>query len=309
MAILGAHMSIAGGFCRAAERAHAAGCDCVQLFTKNNNQWRAKEITAEDARRFQAALTELGITHPVAHDAYLINLASPDRRLWKKSVEAFVEELRRAELLGIPWVVTHPGAFTTGTEARGLRRVIRALDEIHAQTRGLRARCLLETTAGQGTSLGWRFEHLAAILAGLKDPDRLGVCFDTCHVFAAGYPMGTEKEHRATMRAFNTTVGLEQIKAFHLNDSRRGLGSRVDRHAHIGRGEMGLEPFRRLLADRRFRKVPMYLETPKGKQDGVDLDVINLATLRRLKREGRAWTWRVRSAGGTPRPGCSTRRT
>ena len=286
MAILGAHMSIAGGFCRAAERAHAAGCDCVQLFTKNNNQWRAKEITAEDARRFQAALTELGITHPVAHDAYLINLASPDRRLWKKSVEAFVEELRRAELLGIPWVVTHPGAFTTGTEARGLRRVIRALDEIHAQTRGLRARCLLETTAGQGTSLGWRFEHLAAILAGLKDPDRLGVCFDTCHVFAAGYPMGTEKEYRATMRAFNTTVGLERIKAFHLNDSRRGLGSRVDRHAHIGRGEMGLEPFRRLLADRRFRKVPMYLETPKGKQDGVDLDVINLATLRRLKREG-----------------------
>jgi len=287
MAILGAHMSIAGGYHKAVEHAHAAGCDCVQLFTKNNSQWRAREITADEARRFRAALARLGITHPIAHDAYLINLASPDRRLWRKSVDAFVEELRRAELLGIPWVVTHPGAFTTGTEARGLRRVIRALDEIHAQARGIRAQCLLETTAGQGTSLGWRFEHLAAILAGVKDPDRLGVCLDTCHVFAAGYPMGTEKEYRATMKAFNTTVGLKQIKAFHLNDSRRELGSRVDRHAHIGRGEMGLEPFRRLLADRRFRKVPMYLETPKGTQDGVDLDVTNLGTLRRLTREGR----------------------
>ena len=282
MPILGAHMSIAGGYDRAVERAAAVGCDCVQLFTKNNNQWRAKRIAPEEGERFRRALVERGISHPTAHDAYLINLASPDKTIWRKSVDAFVVELRRAETLGIPYLVTHTGAYTTSSEARGLRRVVQALDEIHRRTRGLRAECLLETTAGQGTSLGWRFEHLAGILDRVKDPDRLGICFDTCHVFAAGYPLGTQKEYRATMRALNTTVGLAQIRAFHLNDSRRELGSRVDRHAHIGRGKMGLEPFRRLLADRRFRNVPMYLETPKGRQDGVDLDVINLRVLRGL---------------------------
>ena len=280
--LLGAHMSIAGGYHRAVERAAAAGMATCQLFTKNNNQWQAKPITPDEAQRFRAALSELGISHPLAHDAYLINLASPDKTLWRKSVDAFVEELRRAEILGIPHVVTHPGAYTTGTEARGLRRIVRSLNEIHARTRGIRAECLLETTAGQGTSLGWRFEQLARILDGVKDPERLGVCFDTCHVFAAGYAMATEQEYRATMRAFNATVGLKQIRAFHLNDSRRPLGSRVDRHAHIGRGEMGPKPFRHLLRDRRFRKIPMYLETPKGCEKGVDLDVINLKRLRRL---------------------------
>jgi deoxyribonuclease-4 len=156
------------------------------------------------------------------------------------------------------------------------------LNEVHRRTGRIQAECLLETTAGQGTSLGWRFEHLAAILDRVDAPDRLGVCFDTCHVFAAGYPMATAKEYEATMKAFDAVVGLDRIKAFHLNDSRRGLGSRVDRHAHIGRGEMGLKPFRRLLADRRFRDVPMYLETPKGKEGGGDLDVINLRVLRGL---------------------------
>ncbi len=282
MAILGAHMSIAGGYHRAVERAAACDCDCVQLFTKNNNQWRAKVIGPEEAERFRHALAELGVSHPAAHVAYLINLASPDRAIWRKSVDAFVVELRRAETLGIPHLVTHPGAYTTSTEARGLRRVVRALDEIHRQTRGIRAKCLLETTAGQGTSLGCRFEQLATIFDRVKDPERLGVCFDTCHVFAAGYAMRSQKEYRATMRALDATVGLERVSAFHLNDSRRELGSRVDRHAHIGRGKMGLEPFRRLLADRRFRKVPMYLETPKGKENGVDLDVINLRVLRGL---------------------------
>ncbi len=282
MAILGAQMSIAGGYHKAVERAAAYGFDCVQLFTKNNSQWRAKEITEEEAERFCASLAEWGISHPLAHDSYLINLASPDKALWRKSIEAFIVELRRAETLGIPHVVTHPGAYTTSSEARGLARVTRALDEIHRQTRGIRAGCLLETTAGQGTSLGWRFEHLAAILDRVKDPDRLGICCDTCHVFAAGYPMASERQYKATMKALNATVGLKKIKAFHLNDSRRQLGSRVDRHAHVGRGRMGLEPFRRLLADRRFRRIPMYLETPKGKEDGVELDMINLNVLRGL---------------------------
>ena len=282
MAILGAHKSIAGGYYRAVERAAVDGCDCVQLFTKNNNQWGAKEITPEEARQFQAALSETGISHPIAHDSYLINLASPDRQIWTRSIRSFVEEMRRAETLGIPYLVTHPGAYTTSSEARGLRRIIQALDEVHRQTSGIGTKCLLETTAGQGTSLGWRFEQLAAILDGVKEPGHLGVCFDTCHVFAAGYPMGTKKEYAATMRAFKVAVGTERIEAFHLNDCRRPLGSRVDRHAHIGRGEMGLEPFRLLLSDRRFRRVPMYLETPKGEEKGVQLDVTNLRTLRDL---------------------------
>jgi len=282
MAILGAHMSIAGGYYKSVEAAARCGCDCVQLFTKNNNQWRAKEIADGDVERFQAALTESGVTHPIAHDSYLINLASPDKDLWKKSVAAFVVELRRAEQLGIPFVVAHPGAYTTSSESRGLRAIIRALDEVHRQTRGIAARCLLETTAGQGSNLGWRFEHLATVLDGVKDPERLGICFDTCHVFAAGYAMATEKEYKATMREFNKTAGVGQIRAFHLNDSKAKFGSRVDRHAKIGSGEMGTGPFRHLLNDRRFRKVPMYLETPKGTENGEELDVINLRTLRGL---------------------------
>ena len=285
MAILGAHQSIAGGYHKAVERARRCGCDCVQLFTKNNNQWAAKGITVEEARRFRGALDTLGITHPIAHDSYLINLASPDRRLWRKSVDAFVEELHRAETLGIPFVVTHPGAFTTSSEEAGLRNIVRAVDEIHAQSRGLTARCLLETTAGQGTSLGWRFEQMAAILDGLKEPDRMGFCFDTCHVSAAGYRLSPERAYQATMAEFNRLLGLDRIKAFHLNDSRRALGSRIDRHEHIGRGELGLEPFRLLLADPRFRDVPMYLETPKDKESGQDCDAINLRVLRGLAAE------------------------
>jgi deoxyribonuclease-4 len=285
MAILGAHMSIAGGYHRAVERAAACGCDCVQLFTKNNNQWRANPIRPEEAQRFRSALSQIGISHPIAHDAYLINLASPDNAIWRRSVDGFVVELRRAETLGLAYLVTHPGAYTSGSEARGLRRLVRALDEVHRQTRGIRAKVLLETTAGQGTSLGWRFEQLAEILERVKDPDRLGICFDTCHVFAAGYHLATQREYRATMRALDAAVGLDRIMAFHVNDSRRELGSRVDRHAHVGRGKMGLEPFRRLLADRRFRNIPMYLETPKGKEAGVDLDVINLRVLRGLVEE------------------------
>lgn len=282
MPILGAHMSAAGGCYRAVEIAHRDGCDCVQVFTKNNNQWRAKDLTDDDVRLFQQRLAELGITHPISHDSYLINLAAPDDELWRKSIDAFRIELLRAEQLGIPYVVTHPGAFTTSSEEVGLARIVAALNEVHAQTRGIAAQCLLENTAGQGSCLGWRFEQLATILDGVKDPERLGVCIDTCHTFAAGYPLGTKKEYQATMRLLDKTVGLGLVKAFHLNDSKKELGSRVDRHEHIGRGKLGLEPFRLLLNDRRFRKIPMYLETPKGLEDGVELDVINLATLRGL---------------------------
>jgi deoxyribonuclease IV len=285
MPILGAHQSISGGYYRAAELARDCGCQCVQIFTKNNNQWRAKEITAEDAEKFQQSLHACKLTHPLAHDSYLINLAAPDHELWTKSIDAFVIELLRAEKLGIPYLVTHPGAYTTSSEEAGLMRIIEALDETHRQTRGIRAITLLEVTAGQGSSLGHRFEHLATILDGVKDPERLAVCLDTCHLFAAGYPLAPEKDYRATMRKLNGILGTKLVKAIHVNDSKRELGSRVDRHEHIGKGRIGLEGFRLLLNDSRFSKTPMYLETPKeenGEPKGLELDRMNLTVLRSL---------------------------
>ncbi len=282
MPILGAHMSIAGGYYRAVELAHEHGCECVQLFTKNNNQWRAKELTDADAEKFASALARLGIAYPIAHDSYLINLATPEPELWARSVEAFRVELLRAEKLGIPYVVTHPGAFTSSSEAEGIQRVIEALDAVHRETAGIRACALLENTAGQGTSLGWRLEHLGAMIAGVAEPERLGVCIDTCHLFAAGYPLETSEQYEATIATLEGAVGLDRVKAIHLNDSKQPLGSRVDRHEHIGRGKLGLAPFRHLLNDPRFRQTPMYLETPKEQQDGEEMDVVNLRVLRGL---------------------------
>ena len=284
VSLLGAHMSIAGGYYKAVLAAAKAGCDVVQLFTKNNNQWRAKPITAEDQAAFRKALEDTGIRHAIAHSSYLINLASGDRALWQKSVDSFVEELQRAELLGLDYVVIHPGSYGTGTERGGIQRIVRALNQVQRRTAGLRVGILLETTAGQGTALGWCFEHLASILGGVKEPDRVGICVDTCHVFAAGYPIQIQRGYRATMKQLDQMIGLNKVRAFHLNDSKRALGSRVDRHAHIGRGCLGLEAFRYLLRDSRFRRVPMYLETPKGTEDGEDLDAINLRTLRSLLR-------------------------
>lgn len=282
MPILGAHQSMAGGYYKAVNIAEELGCACVQLFCKNNNQWRAKPIVEEDIQRFADALASTQVSHPLSHSSYLINLASPENELWKKSIDAMVVELQRANLLGIPYVVLHPGSFTTSSESRGLKRIVRALNEVHRQSRDLESICLLETTAGQGSNLGWKFEHLATILDGVKEADRLDVCFDTCHVFAAGYAMDSEKEYKATMRSFNKLIGVKRIRAFHLNDSKKPFGSRKDRHEHIGRGHLGVEPFRHLLADRRFRRVPMYLETPKGEEKGENLDVINLRTLNDL---------------------------
>lgn len=282
MAILGAHMSISGGYYRSVEIAHEHGGDCVQLFTKNNNQWKAKPITADEVARFQGKLQELKIGAPIAHNSYLINLAAPAEELWRKSIDAHRVELERAEQLGIPFVVAHPGAFTTSSEEEGLRKIIVALDEIHSATPGLKVRTLLETTAGQGSCLGHRFEHLATIIAGVQQPERLGVCVDTCHIFAGGYPLATKKDYANTMRLLADVIGIEQVRAFHLNDSMKPLGSRVDRHAHIGQGCIGLEPFRYLMNDERFTSVPMYLETPKEEVDGEHMDRVNMRLLRSL---------------------------
>jgi deoxyribonuclease-4 len=277
-------MSIAGGYDRAVHAAKRCGCDCVQLFTKNNNQWAGQPISAAEAAAFRRALVELGIAHPLAHDSYLINLASPDDALWNRSIEAFVVELCRADQLGIPYVVAHPGAHMAAGVDEGIARIAAALDEVHRRLPRARARCLLENTAGQGTSLGHRFEQLGEIIARARHPRRIGVCIDTCHAFAAGYPLAPRKDYLATVRAMDRAFGLARIKAFHLNDSKREQGSRVDRHEHIGRGKLGLEPFRLLLADRRFRRVPMYLETEKGQENGEEFDVINLRTLRDAAR-------------------------
>jgi deoxyribonuclease IV len=275
-------MSIAGGYYKAVEIAAACTCDVVQIFTKNNNQWRAKPMTAEDATLFSAALEKHKIAAPISHVSYLINLGTPDIELWKKSIDAMVIELQRAEHLGLGYAVTHPGAFTCSSEEAGLKAIVRAIDEIHAQTKGLKVVTLLENTAGQGSCLGWRFEHLAAIMDKVKSPERVAVCIDTCHTFAAGYPLETEAEYKQTIGQLKKTIGLDKVRAIHLNDSKQPLGSRVDRHAHIGRGKMGLEPFRRLLNDSRFAKVPMYIETNKEQENGEEMDVVNLRVLRSL---------------------------
>lgn len=281
--LLGAHMSIAGGYHKAVERAAALGMATCQIFTKNNNQWQAKEITGDEAAKFHDALAEFQISHPLSHASYLINLASPEQVLWTKSLNAMVVELQRAEQLGIPFVVVHPGSYTTSNEEEGIAQIALALNEIHRQTSGLRAQCLLENTAGQGTNLGWRFEQLAAILEQVLEQDRVGICLDTCHAFAAGYPLATRAEFAATFCELDRLVGIERIRAIHLNDSKREFGSRVDRHENLGEGHLGLEPFRHLVNDSRLREVPMYLETPKGKNPaGDDWDQVNLAVLRTL---------------------------
>ncbi len=282
----GSHMSMAGGHDRAVRAAHAVGFSSVQVFTKSNNQWRAAALTDAHVAAFRAALAETGVGDPVAHASYLINLGSPDDSLWEKSIASLAVEVERGEALGIADLVIHPGAHVGQGEEVGLARIARGLDEVHRRTRGVALRIDLETTAGQGTCLGHRFEHLGQILDLVEEPERLGVCVDTCHIFAAGYPLGTPSEYHDTMGALERAVGSGRVRVLHLNDSQRALGSRVDRHAGIGRGHLGVEPFRLIVNDPRFRDIPMILETPKGDEDGEDLDAVNLRVLRQLEGPG-----------------------
>jgi deoxyribonuclease-4 len=275
-------MSMAGGYHKAVRAAHGAGFATVQLFTKSNNQWRAAALTDAHVADFRAALEETGVETPVAHNSYLINLASPDDALWNKSIDAMTVEMERAEALGIEDVVAHPGAHVGSGEEAGLARITAGIDEVHRRTRGIRARIALETTAGQGSCLGADFAHLGRIIAGVAEPERLGVCGDTCHIFAAGYPLGTPAEYDETMDALERAVGPGRLRVWHLNDSVRERGSRVDRHAAIGRGKIGLGAFRLVVNDPRWRGVPMVLETPKGLEDGEERDAINLRVLRSL---------------------------
>lgn len=275
-------MSAAGGVHQALLTAARFGCATVQLFTKNNNQWVGKPQTADDVALFRKTLRQTKLKFPTAHDSYLINLASPQQELWRKSIEAFIDEIARAEALGLKYLVMHPGAHVDSGEQAGLARITTAFDEIIERTQGARVMVLLELTAGQGSSLGHRFEHIATILRQVHEAKRLGVCLDTCHVYAAGYELAPKRAYDATWQEFDRLIGIKRLKLFHLNDSKKPLGSRVDRHEHIGQGCLGLEPFRLLMNDPRFATLPMILETPKTDAHGTEMDAVNLQTLRDL---------------------------
>jgi deoxyribonuclease IV len=277
--LAGAHMSIAGGMHKAFERGSEVRCKTIQIFLKSSNQWKAKPLTEEDRALFREAQSKSRISPVIAHDSYLINLASPDPSLRRKSLDAFIEEMKRANFLGVPYLNLHPGAHMGAGIGEGIARVAAALQEALNEV-GPPVILLLENTAGQGSSLGSRFEELAAIMERINIPARLGVCLDTCHVFAAGYEIRTEEGYGDTMREFDRLIGLEKLLAFHVNDSRKDLGSRVDRHFHIGKGCIGLSAFRFLVNDSRFEKIPKILETPKGATNREDKR--NLATLRSL---------------------------
>lgn len=278
--LLGAHMSIAGGVSKAFERAQSIDCTCMQIFTRNQNQWQSKPLEAQEIARYQALAETTGIAPVVAHASYLINIGSPDPDLWAKSAEALRVELERAGQLGILGVVFHPGSHMNTSEAEGLDRIARGIDRAHAATPGLHTLTLLENTAGQGAHLGYRFEHLAAIIAAVDDPARLGICFDTCHALTGGYEFRDRDSFLRLWDEFDQVVGLEHLQVFHLNDSKKDLGSRVDRHTHIGEGFLGIEPFRLIMNDARFAALPKVLETPK--EDDMADDVINLNRLRSL---------------------------
>jgi deoxyribonuclease-4 len=278
--LIGAHMSIAGGVSKSLERGSEAGCRTIQIFTKNANQWKSKPLTEEEIRTFKQLHRETGIAPVVAHDSYLINIASPEPEKLAASREALLDEMHRVESLGIPYLVMHPGSHMGSGEEEGIRQIILSLNDMHEKTKGFKMKILLETTAGQGTNLGHRFEQVEQMISGVSAPERLGVCIDTCHIFAGGYDIRNSQVYKETMDLLFRLFGKDKILCAHVNDALKGFHSRVDRHAHIGKGEIGLEAFRCLMTDPRFKKVPKILETPKG--DKNEMDGKNMAVLRKL---------------------------
>ena len=273
-------MSIGGGAHMAIERACSINCTAMQIFVKNNMQWFARPLTAEEISAFLKHQDRKQLHVVFAHANYLINLAATNPQFHFNSLRALGEELIRADQFRLPFLVVHPGAHLGTGEAAGLNTVVASIDQILAAIPKVKTRIALETTAGQGSCLGHTFEHLAYILTNVREPERVCVCLDTAHVFAAGYDIGTEKGVRKMVRDFDRIIGLDQLVAIHLNDSKTSLGSRVDRHDHIGKGQIGLDAFRFIMRDRRFRNIPKVLETPKGKDLKEDLE--NLKTLRAL---------------------------
>jgi deoxyribonuclease-4 len=279
--LLGAHFSIVGGLHEALLTAQEYGCTALQIFTKNASTWKERRLSTREIERFRAARNNSVVRYICTHAAYLINLASPDRRKYERSIMALEQELIRSSQLGIPHVIMHPGAHMGMGEEKGLRRIAEGIntvfDHVHAATCGV----LLETTAGQGSNLGYTFEQLAVLADTVDAKTRIGFCFDTCHVFAAGYDLRTRRAYGQTMKAFDTILGLERLHVIHLNDAKKGLGSRTDRHAHIGEGDMGVDTFRFIMNDSRLKAIPKILETPK-ETGPADHDRLNLERLRSL---------------------------
>jgi deoxyribonuclease IV len=293
---LGAHVSIAGGLERAVERAVQTGCDVIQVFTRSNQQWAARAIERDAAERWRGALARSGVDAAMVHGCYLVNLAGPRAQLRRRSYRALADELRRAALLGIRYLVIHPGAHGGDGEAAGVARIAAALDRLHDEQPDNPTRVLLENTAGQGNSVGYRFEHLRDIFAAVRAPERIGVCIDTCHTLAAGYDIRTAEGWQATFARFEATVGCDRVAAFHVNDSKMPLGSRRDRHEHLGRGFLGLDALRCLVNDRRFAGLPMVIETPRPSESA---DLVNLAILRALGGRARVGA-RARNLAARP---------
>lgn len=278
--LLGAHMSIAGGVGNALLDGKKVNCDAIQIFTKSSRQWAAKPYTKEEIEQFKVNRKDTGISTVIAHDSYLLNLGSPDTALRIRSVAAFIDELERCETLGVSNLVAHPGAHIGTGEAEGIKTIAKSLDEVHTACPGYNVKITLEITAGQGSNLGYRFEQIRSIIDATKQSDRLRVCFDTEHAFAAGYDIRTKDGYERTFTQFDEAIGIKLLAAFHLNDSKKEFNSRVDRHEHIGKGFIGVEAFRLLLNDKRFWGLPMCLETPKGPDLKEDRE--NLTLLRSL---------------------------
>ena len=279
--LLGAHFSVAGGLQNALYEAQSYDCNVLQIFTKNASTWKERVLTSEEVATFKKARSETGVESIASHTSYLINLAAPDKKKHALSCRALEQELARSSQLDIPFVVLHPGSHMGKGEQEGLKRIAESVNEIFRKNPVFKTRLLFETTAGQGTSIGHTFEELAAIRDQIKEPEGIGFCLDTSHIFAAGYDLRTEKACRKTVDAFEKIVGLAHVYVIHLNDSKKDLGSRVDRHEHIGEGAIGLKAFKFFMKDKRFVKIPKIIETPKHKDD-KDGDRANLKKLRSL---------------------------
>ncbi len=278
--LLGAHMSIAGGVHTAFDRGEKIGCKTMQVFSKNSSQWYGKSLTEEDIRQYREKAKKSLITPVIAHDCYLINLCAKNALILKKSRDAFLDELQRCQALGIPYLNFHPGSHMGLGEKEGIQKIAESINLIHEKTKEFSVKSVLETTAGQGTALGYTFEHLQAIIELVEEKKRIGVCIDTCHVFAAGYDIGTEEGYEKTFHEFDEVIGLDRLVTFHVNDSKKELGARIDRHEHIGKGTIGIKGFSLLMNDQRFQEIPKILETPKSEDMHEDME--NLKVLEGL---------------------------
>lgn len=277
---IGAHISISGGLDKSVSRAVKIGCETIQIFTKSNAQWNARKLNENEIKKFQAELKNFQIHPVVVHSSYLINLCASDREILKKSRISFIEELKRCEKIGALCLVFHPGAHLGKGEDYGIKMTAESLNIIHERTPNFKTLTVIELTAGQGTVIGYRFEQIRKLIDLIEEKDRIGVCVDTCHIFSAGYDIRTEKGCVNVFKEFDEIIGIDKIKVFHLNDSKRELNSRVDRHFHIGKGKIGKTAFRFIMQNPLFANIPKIIETPKGHDD--KLDIMNLRTLRKL---------------------------